>query len=321
VEHHCINAFRFHVTLEIISSGGSVMHLGLISKPTEESFAKARAMNLDFLEFCINRDDNVEAFLSGIEKLRQWSGWYGIAIGSVGRWKAETLRQDGAPDEEEMRIAHALIDAAAHLGSPVYVCGCNRVPGLSYFDNCSAAILLLDKLLEHGRGRGVKIATYNCRKGTFIHDEVAWKLIHGHLKDLGIKYDPSHSIYAGADYLKETSEWGSRFCHVHLKGSLMLDGKRVDDPPAGMDQTDWPAFLSILRARGYDGGLSIEPHSDAWTGERLDEGIGFTIRYMDNLISRRFVLSAAAAANRRPLPELQYMNASSAGIRLSEGTH
>lgn len=263
------------------------MNLGMIAKWNEDSFIKARSMGLDFLEFCVNKADDADAFLAQVDTIRRWSAKHGVSVGSVGRWKAETLRPDGMPDEEELRIAYALIEAAARLGSPVYVCGCNHVEGLSYYENCTAAIRQLELLLAHGRKHGVTIATYNCRKGTFIHDDTAWRLIHGHLKDLAIKYDPSHSIYAGADYLKETGDWGSRFAHVHLKGSLMLDGKRVDDPPAGMDQTNWPQFLSILRARGYDGGLSIEPHSDTWKGDRLDEGIAFTIRYMDKLIPSR----------------------------------
>jgi sugar phosphate isomerase/epimerase len=272
------------------------MNLGMIAKWDEESFVKAKAMGLDFLEFCVNKADDADAFVAQVDALRRLSVKYGIAIGSVGRWKAETIRPDGQPDGEELRIAYGLIESAARLGSPVYVCGCNEVPGLSYYDNCSAAIRQLELLLAHGRRHGVTIATYNCRKGTFIHNATAWRLVHGHLRDLAIKYDPSHSIYAGADYLRETSEWGSRFAHVHLKGSLMLNGERVDDPPAGMDQTDWPQFLSILRARGYDGGLSIEPHSDTWKGDRLDEGIRYTIRYMEKLMPERAGAMAAGVA-------------------------
>ena len=271
------------------------MNLGLIANWTEESFIRAKALGIDFLEFCVNGADDADAFLRQVDTLRRLSVEYGVGIGSIGRWKVETIRPDGQPDPGELRIGYGLIEAAAALGSPVYVCGCNEVEGLSYYDNCTAAIRQLSLLLEHGRRHGVTIATYNCRKGTFIHNSTAWRLIHGHLKDLAIKYDPSHSIYAGADYLLETSEWGSRFAHVHLKGSLMLNGKRVDDPPAGMDQTDWPMFLSILRARGYNGGLSIEPHSDTWKGERLEEGIAFTIRFMEKLMPERGTTSAIVA--------------------------
>ena len=62
--------------------------------------------------------------------LRHWSIKYDVAVGSVGRWKAETILPDGTPDPEEFRIACGLIEAAARLGSPVYVCGCNYVPAL-----------------------------------------------------------------------------------------------------------------------------------------------------------------------------------------------
>src|SRR5450756_32729 len=101
----------------------AMMNLGMIAKPNEESFLKARAMELDFLEFCVNKADNVEGFLANVDNLRHWSLKHCVAIGSIGRWKAETLRPDGKPDEEEMRIACALIEAAERLGSPVYVCG------------------------------------------------------------------------------------------------------------------------------------------------------------------------------------------------------
>lgn len=63
---------------------------------------------------------------------------------------------------------------------------------------------------------------------------MAWTVIYGHLKELGIKYDPSHARYAGGDYLKETQDWGDRFRHIHLKGSMLVGGSRVDAP-----RQDW----------------------------------------------------------------------------------
>ena len=113
---------------------------------------------------------------------------------------------------------------------------------------------------------------------------MAYKVIHGYLKDLYIKYDTSHCIYAGGDYLQEARDWADRFVHVHLKGALVIDGKRFDDPPAGMDMTNWPAFLAILYANGYDGGLSIEPHSANWSGELGDKGLNKTIEYFKSIM-------------------------------------
>ena len=113
-----------------------------------------------------------------------------------------------------------------------------------------------------------------------------WDIIHGHLKDLWIKYDPSHCVYArGANYLSEMKKWGKRFAHVHIKGSLLVDGERFDDPPAGLDQTNWGAFMEMLYAAGYDGNLSIEPHSDIWRSGALgDAGVRYTIQYIRSLM-------------------------------------
>ena len=43
-----------------------------------------------------------------------------------------------------------------------------------------------------------------------------------------------------------------------------------------MDDIAWRPLFSILYARGYNGYLSIEPHSNTWCGELGDAGIAFT---------------------------------------------
>lgn len=263
------------------------MKLGVISKVlTEDAFKSAKELGLDFVEFCINGGSDSQEFFSAIPSLIKWSREYGVEIGSIGRWKANILMEDGAIDPEEQKLALELMDAAHELGSPNYICGCNYVDGLSYYQNCTQAIAFFSKLLEN-RPEGVEVSTYNCRKGgNFVADPMAWTVVHGHLPDLGIKYDPSHARYAGGDYLKETSDWGHRFRHVHLKGSMIVDGQRIDDPPAGLDDTNWPVFFSLLRARGYDGNLSIEPHSSVWSGDLGDQGLRYTVAYMNKLLFR-----------------------------------
>ena len=68
-----------------------------------------------------------------------------------------------------------------------------------------------------------------------------------------------------------------------------MNGERVDDPPAGLDDTNWPVFLSLLRAKGYDRGLSIEPHSPVWTGALGEQGLKYTVSYMNKLLFRQEV--------------------------------
>ncbi|MDT8860203.1 sugar phosphate isomerase/epimerase [Alkalihalobacillus sp. MEB130] len=260
------------------------MNLGIIAKPTEESFQCARDKGLHFLEFCINDGHDVEGFYNDRYQLKKWVEQYDIQVGSIGRWKSLRIDQKGQIIESELEKCFKLIDAASDLKCSNFVCGVNYVPELSYYENCTAAIGFLSRLVEYAKSKNVTVSTYNCRKGNFVNTPETWKVVHGHVTELGIKYDPSHCRYDGGDYLKETMEWGDRFQHVHLKGSLLVDGKRVDDPPAGLDQTDWKTFLSLLRVKGYHQGLSIEPHSPIWTGELGEKGVDYTISYMKNLL-------------------------------------
>lgn len=256
------------------------MKLGIIADPIELSFQRAKQKGLDFIELCVNEGQNVEEFYQNRNKLKEWKAEYGISIGSIGRWKSLRIDTNGEVIEEELERCFRLIEVSSELDCPNFVSGCNYVEELSYFENCSAAIKFFSLLIDYAKPKGVKISTYNCRKVNFVHNPETWKIVHGHLKELGIKFDPSHSRYFGGDYLQETLDWGDRFQHVHLKGSMIVNGQRIDDPPAGLDQTDWKTFISLLRVKGYPGGLSIEPHSPIWTGELGEKGIDFTIDYM-----------------------------------------
>jgi sugar phosphate isomerase/epimerase len=259
------------------------MKLGMIAPVSEESFRHARDLGLDFLEFCINGGEDVAAFLSRIAEIKGWMAKYGVGVGSVGRWKTNFRNGDGEINEEELVAAKGLMEAAAALGSPNYVCGCNYCDAMSKFMNYVKAVEWFEKLLAMCP-EGVAVSAYNCWKTNFIDRDEAWSIVLGHLPDLGIKYDPAHSRQGGRDYLKEMADWGHRIRHVHLKGTLLVDGRRLDDPPAGLDNTDWVSMLSILRSHGYDGNLSIEPHSPIWTGELGEKGLRYTVEYMRKLM-------------------------------------
>jgi sugar phosphate isomerase/epimerase len=261
------------------------MKLGIITPAKVESFNTTAKFGLSFLEFCINIEQDVNQFTALIPQLKTASEQTRVGVGSIGRWGADRIiAADGTIIEGELQASYALIDAAQQLGCPIFVCGCNYVKERSFYDNVSSAIAYFAKLIEYGKPKGVRIATYNCHWNSFVVDDTAWRLIHGHLPDLGIKYDPSHARYAGQDYLKEMRDWGHRFVHVHIKGSVIINGERFDDPPAGMDQTDWGTFMAILYGVGYDGGLSIEPHSHTWAGELGERGIEYTVSYMNKLL-------------------------------------
>lgn len=257
------------------------MKLGMITWIEESDFQRAKEKGLEFVELDVN--NRAEEFLEHLEDIREYSKKYEMPVGAVGRWGSDRITAEGI-NQEELELECRLIDAAAKLDTKVYITGCNYVETLSYLENCQYAVAYFEKLIAHGEQYGIKIATYNCRWNNFVCNDMAWTMIHGYLKKLYIKYDTSHCIYDGGDYLKETEEWGERFAHVHIKGSLQIDGRRVDDPPAGLDQTDWGSFMALLYAKGYDAGLSIEPHSEIWRDEIGEKGIDYTIGYMRKLI-------------------------------------
>ena len=246
------------------------MTLGMISWIREEDFQRVKAKGLSFVELDVN--DRVKEFLDALEQTKEYSKKYDLPVAAIGRWGSARIDENGIR-EEELAIEYSLIDAAAELGTGIYITGCNYVDSLSYYENCSFAIAYFEKLIAYGKEKNIKIATYNCRWNNFVCNAEAYKIIHGYLKDLYIKYDTSHCINAGGDYLQETRDWGKRFIHVHLKGAVKIEGKVYDNPPAGMDQTDWTSFMGILYGLGYDGGLSIEPESAYWHGELSDRGV------------------------------------------------
>ena len=260
------------------------MKLGIIMKPEESAFKFARDNDLSFIEICHNvgrpaSDLNSDAIKGYIDK-------YGVAVGSVGRWGAQQIDEKGEIIEDELKTVFAMMDKTADMGCDVFVTGVNYVDAISPYDNLSSAIKYLQTVVDYGKSKGLKVCTNNCDwGGNFVRCPEIWKYTHGQIKDLGIKYDPSHCINEGdGRYREEMVEWGHRFYHVHIKGTINLHGDHIDDPPAGLDMINWGEFMGILYKLGYDGNLSIEPHSATWRGELGDKGVQYTINMMKQLI-------------------------------------
>ena len=109
------------------------MKLGIIAPVAEESFRYARDMGLDFVEFCINGPDHGELLRQYEKEIPEWMDFYGVSIGSIGRWKTNILLPDGSIDPAEQQLAGELASFAKKFNCPNYVCGCNYVPAISKF--------------------------------------------------------------------------------------------------------------------------------------------------------------------------------------------
>lgn len=257
------------------------MKLGMISPSHDAAgIQRIKALGLDYAEFDVNADDI--SYLNRAE-IRKALSETGVKLGAVGRWGRDRITADGSICAKEQKDEFDLIDMCAELGCPVYITGCNYVDRLSYYQNVSAAIAYFQSLIDYAAGR-VKLCVYNCSWNNYVNKPHEWDIINDHLKALGIKFDPSHTVNGGRDYLSEAALYGANFDHVHLKGTLNIDGRHIDDPPAGMDMINWGALLSILRKYNYQGMLSIEPHSATWQGELGEQGLKYTIDYFKKLL-------------------------------------
>ncbi|MDL2287496.1 sugar phosphate isomerase/epimerase [Eubacteriales bacterium OttesenSCG-928-G02] len=258
------------------------MKIGMITYPGVDGIKRIRNWGLDYAEFDVN-DDNIDYVLNAKNEIKAALAENNVKISVVGRWGRNRINKDGSFNEKEQRDEFNLIDFCEETNCPVYICGVNYVEELSYYENITAAINYIKSLMDYAGDR-VKISTYNCHWNSYIDEPKAWDIVHDHLKGLGIKYDPSHAINGGRDYMAEIVKYGHLVNHIHIKGTINVNGQRFDDPPAGLDMINWGAFLSVFRKHKYDGVLSIEPHSETWNGELGDNGIRYTIDYLKKLL-------------------------------------
>lgn len=260
------------------------MKLGMITSPDRAGLDRLKSFGLNHAELDLNVGFNTEEFCARLAQMKKDMKETDVEISAIGRWGSSKIDEDGKVIEEEFNTCKNLVDACAELGAPVYITGCNKIEELSLFRNYSAAIEFFGRLTEYGTKKGIKIAVYNCDWNNFIYSETEWDVVLDEVKDLGIKFDPSHCIYRGGDYLRTMNDYADKFYHIHAKGVLPIDGKRVDDPPAGLDCINWPAFIALLYAKGYTETLSLEPHSFIWLNEMGEAGIRYSVEYLKKLL-------------------------------------
>jgi len=257
---------------------------------------------------------NGEVMLSRAAELKAEIARTGIEVGAVGRWASQVIDNNGQVIDEEYAQVKALIDLTHELGTKNYLVSVNYNENLTLYQNITAAIRYLNDVVAYAAQYGTTVSIVNCMMGgNYIRQPDLWKLVLPDVPGLKIKYDPSHSFVHGGPngaYIEEGLGWGDRFGYVHLKGVVqgqafsearnwqimpymrneelrpkimkeMEENNRwYDNPPAGMDVINWPAFFAILYKSHYDGLLSIEPHSRTWSGPLGDIGLKYTIDYM-----------------------------------------
>ena len=261
------------------------MYLGIIGWFDEDSFKNAAEKGISALEFDINDNYNVPVFTSKLPEIKELIKKYGVSVAAVGQWGTQRLLDDRSVNEEQLEVEKELMRGAAEIGCKVYITGCNRGPGWDNDGDFNGAAEYMRRLVAYGEELGgVKVCLYNCDWNNFLDNSGAWGRIIPMVPGLGIKFDPSHAVVHGRNWREEMQKWAKHFYHVHIKGTLYLGDNCWDFPPAGLDDFDWRAFMGYLYAAGYDGCVSLEPHSYVWQGELGEKGVRYTVEYIKPML-------------------------------------
>lgn len=260
--------------------------LGIIEDWSEKGFKHTHDLGLTKIEFCYNIGNDPKDLLANLDNLKMWQDKYQVALGAMGRWGSDKIDESGYVIEDEFKNNCTLIDIASELGCTVFNTGVNFVKDYSYDKNCEFAVKYLRRITEYGKEKGVRVALYNCDWNNFANQPKAWEKIIPEVDGLGIKFDPTHPINERqADFIQEMIDWGKYFYHFHIKGTIQHGKNHVDDPPAGLDMINWHEVIGLLYWMGYDGMLSLEPHSAVWKNGELGEwGIRHSIKYIENML-------------------------------------
>ncbi|MCD6351791.1 MAG: sugar phosphate isomerase/epimerase [Armatimonadetes bacterium] len=261
------------------------MTLGFITDRSEYDFWFAKEHGLD-LEVTVNPPFDA---LDALPSLLELQDKYGVRVASCGVWGAEHTSDDSATAEAAHALVPRLIDFAVALGAPTCCVGLgNEIEDASLQEHVDRMLPLLRGWIEIAEDKGVRLALYNCHWANWAYRPESWELIWGALGDtsLGLKYDPSHAFYDNRDYLEELLAWGDKVTHFHVKDTLKIGDRIVEDVPAGMGSIDYARIVGVLNYHGYTGCLSMEPHSGTWMGPKRYEGLLLSVNYM-----RQFVLT------------------------------
>lgn len=192
-------------------------------------------------------------------------------------------------DEKQRRVNLDLweraADLAAALGTGIFVAGAGRIPNVPDEDQWGTAVEALRPRIEGVQKRGLKFAFYNCHWENVIDRPAAWERVLPALPGVGIKFDPSHPVYDGRDWMSELAAAGPHLLHIHAKDVLRVGGKLIADPNPGLGQIDWGPFFALLYEAGYGGAVCIEPHSRLYGGEHRYHFLMLSGRYL-----RQFML-------------------------------
>jgi sugar phosphate isomerase/epimerase len=258
------------------------MRIGFIAHPTVDDLEFAALKDFPCVEFNFSQD--LEA-ASRVAEINLWRRKFEVDISHVGLYGRNYLTDDAAEREAHLAALRRITDFVKAVGAPLVTTGGGLQEGLSLEQSCERALEVLRPSIAYAEGLGLKFAFYNCHWTNFVIGPEAWQIMLEALPTVGIKFDPSHPLYDGKDWMKQLAEWGHRVYHTHSKDTVFVDGKPFEDVPAGLGEIPWGKFFALLYHHGYQGDVNIEPHSKTWSGEMTYRGILLARQHLEQFLA------------------------------------
>lgn len=214
-----------------------------------------------------------------------WLRQHLVHPSAVGCWGQEFISKDSGAKEAAVRRLRSTIDFAADIHCPIVMTGGGEREGDDLQSKLKDVIEVYKPMVDYAGEKNVKLCFYNCHWVNCVVGPEAWDVVLPALPGMGIKFDPSHPYHVGQDPYQHLVNYVEHVIHFHAKEVLKVGDTVVDEPMAGQGDFHWGRLIGILYKGGYNGVISIEPHSKSWSGQSRRPGILVAKKHLEQYIS------------------------------------
>lgn len=258
--------------------------LGFIATNDDEADIKwAQTNGLPFVEYNYHVDFD-DTFPNKLQ-LGIWLRQHLVHPAAIGCWGQEMISKDPAMRGIAARRVVNTINFAAELHCPIVMVGGGDRDGDDLKSKLKDVVEVYKPIMDHAAEKNVRLCFYNCHWVNCVVGPEAWDVVLPALPNMGIKFDPSHPYHVGQDPYQHLADYVGHVIHFHAKEVLKVGDTVVDEPMAGQGDFHWGRLIGILYKGGYKGVISIEPHSETWSGVNRHPGILVAKRELERFLA------------------------------------